>query len=646
MHLNTWDWVIIFSFFALTLIIGFAVAKTSGKSKVEFFLGGRSMPWWLLGFSMVATTFSTDTPNLVTNFVRTDGIAGNWGWWAFLLTGMLTVFVYAKLWRRSNVVTDIEFYELRYSGKAAAFLRGFRALYLGVFFNVMIMGTVSLAAIKIGTIMLGITPFQSVFWALLVTVIFSSMGGFRGVLITDFVLFIVAMIGAFAAAYYALAQPEVGGLTGMITQFKANPDLTEKLDLLPSFSNTDLLIGAFIIPLAVQWWSTWYPGSEPGGGGYLVQRMLAAKNERHAVGATLFFNVAHYALRPWPWIIVALCSMLVFPLDSKQNMLQAEKKLNTPAIQQIVNNPEAYTALQRSQVKALTVQSKGLTSLSRAFPEKRLPMDKLGHDAAYSAMLNFLPNGWLGLVLASLIAAYMSTISTHLNWGSSYVVNDFYKRFIKKDASEHQMVWVGRLSTVVLMVLTTLFALQLTNAVQAFNILLSIGAGTGLLFILRWFWWRINAFSEIAAMVVSFLCALYFQLIHSHVSSIVIPQWMTFLLGVIITTIAWVIVTFITRPTHKENLRKFCELTSPGGPGWKKVIQEAEKDGAVIAFAHKAQNLPLGILCMFLGCLGVYSTLFATGYYIYGRALLASVLTAVAVCSALLLIRFWNRINA
>ncbi|QSH41750.1 Na+:solute symporter [Lentisphaerota bacterium ZTH] len=646
MHLNFWDWIIIFSFFAATLVIGFAVAKTSGKSKVEYFLGGRAMPWWLLGFSMVATTFSTDTPNLVTNFVRTDGIAGNWGWWAFLLTGMLTVFVYAKLWRRSNVVTDIEFYELRYSGKAAAFLRGFRALYLGVFFNVMIMGTVSLAAIKIGTIMLGISPFQSVFWALLVTVIFSSMGGFRGVLITDFVLFIVAMIGAFAAAYYALSQPQVGGLGGMITQLKASPDLAEKLDLLPSFSNTDLLISAFIIPLAVQWWSTWYPGSEPGGGGYLVQRMLAAKNEKHAVGATLFFNVAHYALRPWPWIIVALCSMLVFPIDSKKSMLQAEKKLNSPAMQQIIHNPESYSSLQRSQVKALTIQSKGLTSLSKAFPEDRLPLDKLGHDAAYSAMLNFLPNGWLGLVLASLIAAYMSTISTHLNWGSSYVVNDFYKRFVRRDATERQMVWIGRVSTVVLMVLTTFFALQLTSAVQAFNILLSIGAGTGLLFILRWFWWRINAFSEIAAMIVSFLCAVYFQLIHPKLFTLQFPQWMTFLLGVIITTIVWVAVTYLTRPTEKETLRKFCQLTNPGGPGWKRVIEDARSEGVEVEFAHKAQNLPLGILCMFLGCLGVYCTLFATGYFIYGRMLLASVLSVVAAATALLLIRFWKRINA
>ncbi|MHC5068662.1 MAG: sodium:solute symporter family transporter, partial [Planctomycetota bacterium] len=309
------DWAIIIGFFTVALGIGLYCMRQAGKSEGEFFLGGRSMPWWLLGFSMVATTFSTDTPNFVTNVVRKDGVAGNWSWWAFLLTGMLTVFVYAKLWRRSRVTTDVEFYELRYSGKAAAFLRAFRGVYLGVLYNVLIMAMVTLAAIKIGGVMLGLSPLESILAASLVTVLFSTLGGFKGVILTDFLLFLMAMVGAAAAAWYALDHPAVGGLDGMMTQFRADDGLASKLAILPAFDNTDLLVSVLIMPLAVQWWAAYYPGSEPGGGGYLVQRMLAAKNEKHALGATLFFNVAHYALRPWPWIIVALASLLIYPMD-------------------------------------------------------------------------------------------------------------------------------------------------------------------------------------------------------------------------------------------------------------------------------------------------------------------------------------------
>ncbi len=590
MQLAPLDWVIVVAFFATSLTIGFLVARRAGRSTSEFFLSGRSMPWWLLGMSMVATTFSTDTPNLVTDIVRQNGVAGNWVWWAFLLTGMLTVFVYARLWRRSGVTTDVEFYELRYSGKAAAFLRGFRAIYLGVFFNVCIMATVSLAAIKIGGVMFEFSPIQTILVASVVTVIFSALGGFRAVVLTDLLLFVIAMIGAVAAAAVALRQPEVGGLSGLL----AHDALADKLAIFPQPLATDSggmswepVIMLLVIPLAVQWWSVWYPGSEPGGGGYVAQRMLSAKNERHAVGATFFFQAAHYALRPWPWILVALASLIVFP---------------------------------------------DLDAIASAFPH--VAADKIGHDLAYPAMLTFLPTGLLGLVVASLIAAYMSTISTHLNWGSSYVVNDFWQRFISPQASQGQLVWVGRVSTVLLMVLAGALALCLQNAMQAFNILLQIGAGTGLLFILRWFWWRINPYSELVAMVVSFGVALIMQ----FTAAAALPAWLQLLIGVAFTTCAWFAVTFVTPPSDAATLRRFYKLTRPGGPGWQRVLADAARDGEDLAGDEATHwQVPRGILCMLLGCVAVYSALFGTGYWIYGNALLGCVFTMTFVVSSVLL---------
>jgi len=596
MVLELIDWLIIGAFFVVALVIGVAVAKRAGSSSSEFFLSGRNMPWWLLGMSMVATTFATDTPNLVTDIVRQNGVAGNWVWWAFLLTGMLTVFVYARLWRRSGVMTDVEFYEVRYSGRSAAFLRGFRALYLGVFFNVMIMATVTLAAIKIGGVMLGLSPIQTVLVAGLVTVVYSSLGGFLGVLLTDLLLFVVAMVGSVAAAAVVVNLPEIGGLT----QLFAHEAVASKLSILPDFGNTDLMVSVLVIPLAVQWWSVWYPGSEPGGGGYIAQRMLAAKNEKHAVGATLFFNAAHYAIRPWPWILVALASLVIFP---------------------------------------------DLESLRQAFPAVN-PED-VKHDLAYPAMLTFLPAGLLGLVLASLIAAYMSTISTHLNWGSSYIVNDFHKRFISPDASEKQLVRVGRISTVLLMVLSGGLALLLENAMQAFNILLQVGAGTGLLFILRWFWWRINPMSELAAMVVSFLIALVF-FVQQKTGFLPIGELadgQKLVIGVSVTTICWVAVTLLTKPSDDATLRSFYRLTRPGGPGWKRVIESAQASGEQIEMPDAAGSLPVGILCMLMGCFAVYSTLFATGYWLYGNHVPATVLTAVALVSWASLFGLWNRVN-
>lgn len=599
MELSTLDYGFIIVFFTLVLGIGIYVSKKSGSSSSEFFLSGRTMPWWLLGISMVATTFSTDTPNLVTDLVRTTGVSGNWGWWCFLLTGMLTVFVYAKLWRKSNVKTDLEFYELRYGGKPASFLRKFRAIYLGVLFNVITMSAVTLAAIKIGGIMLGLEPWQTVVGAGLITVVFSALGGFKGVVYTDFLLFFVAMAGAIGAAYYLVNIPEVGGLQAIID----NDLVKSKMDILPDLSDTKMVITILVIPLAVQWWSSWYPGGEPGGGGYIAQRMLAAKDENHAIGATFFFNIMHYALRPWPWILVALASLVVYP---------------------------------------------DIASIAEAFPN--VPADKLGHDLAYSAMLTKLPSGLLGVVLASLIAAYMSTISTQLNWGSSYLVFDFYKQQINPDATEKQMVNFGRLSTVVLMVLSALLALAMQNAMDVFNLLLSFGAGTGLIFILRWFWWRINAWTEISAMFASGILSILIATtslkeILFGTENGIFPDWGELPFIMIVTTIIWLTATFVTQPESNEVLQSFYRKIQPGGPGWSKVVDEAKADNIEIITTTEKWNVPSGITAMLLGVTLVYSLMFATGYWIYGRTNLAMILSAVSIISGFLLIKAWGRMK-
>ncbi|WP_417800820.1 sodium:solute symporter family protein [Tenacibaculum sp.] len=596
MNLTTIDYTFIFIFFSITLGIGIWVSKKSKQSTSEYFLSGRNMPWWLLGVSMVATTFSTDTPNLVTDIVRTNGVSGNWVWWAFLLTGMLTVFIYAKLWRKSQSTTDLEFYELRYGGKPAKFLRGFRSLYLGIFFNVLAMAGVTLAAIKIGEVMLGLTPIQTIGIASVVTVIFSAIGGFKGVVYTDFLLFFVAMIGAVGAAVVAVNHPQVDGLENLLT----HPNVVDKLSILPDFNNKELLISIFIIPLAVQWWSAWYPGAEPGGGGYIAQRMLASKNENHAIGATFFFNILHYALRPWPWIIVALASLVVFP---------------------------------------------DLASIKEAFPN--VSDDKLGHDLAYPAMLTFLPSGLAGVVLTSLIAAYMSTISTHLNWGASYIVNDFYKQNINPNANEKTLVNVGKLATVVLMILSALLALLFTNALEIFKFILMFGAGTGLIFLLRWFWWRINAWSEISAMIASGIFSLifYFNAEYLFGNEGLFESYWQFPLVVLCTTIVWLLVTLLTKPEDDEVLINFYKKIQPKKAGWLCVLAKAKEKNIHIDEQTETVNLGNGLLAAFTGCILVFSSLFATGNWIYGNYTIAMVLTGIAFITVYILLGLWKKIK-
>ncbi len=601
MVLQTIDWAIVGLFFVVVLSLGWIASKTAGKNMNEFFLGGRGMPWWLLGISMVACTFSADTPNLVTGMVRENGVIKNWAWWAFLITGMVTVFIYAKLWRRSGVLTDLEFYEKRYGGKAAGFLRGFRSIYLGIFFNVLIMGSVTLAAIKIGAVMLGLDPWVTVVGASIVVVVYASLGGLKGVIWADFFQYSIAMFGAVLAAVVAVRQPEIGSLSNLMS----NPALADKLSFFPDFSNPSIYIPLLIIPIAVQWWSVWYPGAEPGGGGYIAQRMLAAKNEKNAIGATLLFNFAHYALRPWPWIIVALASLVIYP---------------------------------------------DLASIKEQFPN--IDPEYLKDDIAYPVMLSKLGAGWLGLVVASLIAAYMSTIGTHLNWGSSYVVNDFYKRFVNPKAEQKELIRMARISTVVLMVLSGALALTiLDNATQAFNILLLSGAGSGAIYLFRWFWWRINAWTEIVAMIVATINAFILVLVvdDADVATKVLDGFtVKLLIAVGITTLAWILTTLLTKPESKETLRSFYRLTHPGGPGWKRVVAEARADGDMIDEKDhgRAWEMPIQILCVFIGIIVVYSSLFAIGNILYGNALAATGLFLVAAVGTFFLFKLFGKLRA
>ncbi len=585
MHLTGLDWAIV----ALSIIVSFipaiVLARRAGTSTAEFFTSGRAAPWWLIGVSMVATTFSTDTPNLVTNLVREHGVANNWAWWAYLLTGMATVFFFARLWRRSGVLTDLEFYELRYSGKPATLVRGFRAIYLGLFFNCVIMATVNLAAVKIANVVLGWPMGKTLLICAVLNVAFAATSGLWGVLVTDFIQFGIAMAGAIAAAWYALDRPEVGGLAGLIA--RTDPAM---LNLLPDFSNWSLTLSVLLVPLTVSWWATWYPGWEPGGGSYVAQRMLAAKSERDSMAGTLLFNVAHFALRSWPWIITALASILVFPT---------------------------------------------LDDIARAFPY--VDRSLIGHDMAYPAMLTFLPAGVMGLMVAGMLAAYVSTLSTHLNWGTSYLVHDFYRRFVKPEASEKHYVLVGRIITALLMVAAMGATYILDSARQAFELMLSIGAGTGLIYLLRWFWWRINAWSEIAAMVGSFVVASTFFILGKNGHDI--PSHVSLLITVASTTTIWLAATFLTPPDDRATLEAFYRRVRPAGRGWDQVRQGTN-------LPPSPDSLPNALLGWTLGCTFIYAALFGVGTALYGRTTQTVVWAILAVVSGVWLIQLLRRMWA
>ncbi|PYR91921.1 MAG: Na+:solute symporter [Acidobacteria bacterium] len=595
MHLQIIDWIIV----AVILVICFAPAlfmgRRAGRNTSEFFVSGRAVPWWLAGLSMVATTFSSDTPNLVTDIVRRNGVAGNWVWWAFVLTGVSTVFFYARLWRRSGVMTDLEFYEIRYSGTPAKAVRGFRAIYLGLLFNCMIMATVNLAACKIAAVLFGLERWQTLSLVGALNVVFAAHSGLWGVLVIDMIQFFVKMTAVTAAAYFAVTAPQVGGLHALIEKLSATPGPggLNYLSILPDFSNNwDVAVAVFIMPIAVQWWAVWYPGAEPGGGSYVAQRMLASKSERDALGAVLFFNVAHYVLRPWPWILVALASLLVYPQ---------------------------------------------LGDIQKAFPN--LDPRLVGHDIAYPAMLKFLPVGFIGLMVGGLIAANSSTILTHLNWGASYLVHDFYRRFIRRDADERHYVRAGRVATIILFFCSSGLVYLLDTAKNAFDIILQIGAGTGLLYLVRWFWWRVNAWCEIVAMISSFLTSLVLLMLAR--SGMAFSTHAALVTTVIVTTVCWIVTAYAAPQTDHAVLLEFYRKVRPFGPGWAAIRREA---GIVVDEVAAGDNIPMALLGWVTGCMAIWSALFAVGNYLYGRWGYALALTAIFVVSGAVLIRIVNRL--
>lgn len=600
MQLTTLDWVIVVASILICFVPALFFGKRSGKNTTEFFASGRSVPWWLAGLSMVATTFSSDTPNLVANFVRTQGVAGNWQWWAFTLTGVSTVFFYARLWRRSGVLTDLEFYEMRYSGRAATAVRGFRSIYLGLFFNCIIMATVNLAACKIAGVLFGLDRWQTLLGVGLLNVIFAAHSGLWGVLIIDMIQFFIKMSAVIAAAWFAISLPEVGGMSGLVEKLsvKQGPGGLNYLNMLPDFSsNWELAVAVFVMPLAVQWWSVWYPGAEPGGGSYIAQRMLASKSEKDSLGGTLFFNVAHYVLRPWPWILVGLASLIVYP---------------------------------------------ELSDIQKAFPD--LDPKLIGHDIAYPAMLRFLPAGWMGLMVGGLIAANSSTILTHLNWGASYLVHDFWRRFIRPDASEKHYVLMGRLATVLLFIGSSATVFLLETAQDSFNLILQVGAGTGLLYLIRWYWWRVTAWCEIVAMVSSFTISVGFVLLHK--TGVHFGTHKELLMTVIFTTICWVATAYLGPQTDRETLIAFYRKVRPFGPGWAPIREAAGITASEAAEESSGENFTLSMLGWVMGTMMIWSALFTVGNLLYGRMGVGMFLLGVFVISGGMVIwvvrRLWR----
>ncbi|MFN7945285.1 MAG: sodium:solute symporter family protein [Blastocatellia bacterium] len=597
MHLGALDWIIAFLAVAICFAPALFLGKRSSKNTSEFFASGRSVPWWLAGLSMVATTFSSDTPNLVTDIVRRQGVAGNWVWWAFVLTGVATVFFYARLWRRSGVLTDLEFYEIRYSGKAASAVRGFRSIYLGLLFNCLIMATVNLAACKIAGILFGLERWQTLLFCGLLNVVFAAHSGLWGVLVIDMIQFFIKMTAVIAAAYFALRHPAVGGLQGMVDKLSSikGPNGINYLDILPDFTNNwNMALAVFIMPVAVQWWAVWYPGAEPGGGSYIAQRMLASKSEKDSLGAVLFFNIAHYVLRPWPWILVALCSILVYPQ---------------------------------------------LSDIQTAFPN--LDPKLLGHDIAYPAMLRFLPLGFVGLMVGGLVAANSSTILTHLNWGASYLVHDFYRRFINDSAEERHYVFAGRVVTVALFILSSGLVFVLDTAKDAFDIILQVGAGTGLLYLVRWFWWRVNAWCEVAAMISSFLVSVIFLVLEKqHLYST--SSAARLLITIAVTTVCWLLAAYLAPQTDQQTLIEFYRKVRPAGPGWEIIRQKSGLTKAEVATT--GDSIPLALVGWVAGCTAIWSSLFTVGNLLYGRTAYALGLGAVFVISGLGLLWVINRL--
>ncbi|OHD63772.1 MAG: sodium:proline symporter [Spirochaetes bacterium RBG_13_51_14] len=567
------DVILIIIYFTLSVAIALIMRKRAGGSTEDFFLSGRKMPWWLAGTAMVATTFAADTPLAVTELVARNGIAGNWLWWNMVAGTVLTVFFFAKLWRRANILTDVEFIELRYSGPSAAFLRGFKAVYLGVFMNVIIMGWVNLAMASILKIMFGIDD-DHVLWyiigAMTIVGIYSAISGLWGVAVTDLFQFVVAMAGCIVLAFVILGVPEIGGVRGLAASLPEHVfDFFPAVSFAPAAAAAGVMTlsaSAFIAHIAIQWWSSWYPGNEPGGGGYVAQRMMSARDERHSQIATLWFAIAHYAVRPWPWIIVALASLVLYP------------HLQYPR--------EGYIM----------------------------------------AMRDHLPPGLLGFLIAAFLAAYMSTISTHLNWGSSYIINDLYRRFIRKEAGERHYVLVSRIVTIILVIISSLLIKVMSSITGAWEFIIECGAGLGLVLILRWYWWRLNAWSEIVAMIVPILAYGIPRLAagllrpgENYEPFVKFPESLFFIAGV--TTLSWIIITFITKPVEKEKLMSFYRQVRPGGPGWSDIRRACGNcNGGQEPLLRLLVNWLLGIALVYTALFSIGKIIFA--FYLTGFTLL------------------------
>jgi SSS family solute:Na+ symporter len=562
MQVSGLDWTLVIIYFFIALGIGLYFSKRAGSNIIEYFTSGRSLPWWLAGTSMVATTFAADTPLAVTELVANHGIAGNWLWWNMVMSGLLTVFLFARLWRRAEVITDVEFTELRYSGKPAAILRGFRALYLALPINLIILGWVTLAMVKIIELSIGVDKWIAVGICVLVTLAYSVLSGLWGVVMTDFLQFIIAMVGSIVLAIFALDAVEgISGLkAGLVRIYGMEHGA---LDFTPDIGSVWMPVTAFLVYLAVNWWAAWYPGAEPGGGGYIAQRMFSTKNEKHSLLATLWFNIAHYALRPWPWIIVALASIVLFPdIQDKQS---------------------GYILV----------------------------------------LLNYLPNGFKGLLLASFAAAFMSTVSTHLNWGSSYIINDFYKRFIKKKASSQHYVWASRWVTAGLVLASALVTSQLETIAGAWKFLLALGAGTGAVYILRWFWWRINAWSEISAMTASFVVSIFLQINLGLDTADAEVFAKVMLITVTVTSFIWLTITLVTAPEKEETLLRFYRKVRPGGILWKPIAHKAPEVQADTGLIRDLLDWAIGIIL-------IYASLFGFGKILLGSPGTGSVLLIIA----------------
>jgi len=572
------DWAVVALYFAFNLAIGFYYKRRAGSSMGEFFLSGRNVPWWLAGTSMVATTFAADTPLAVTGMVAVGGIAGNWLWWCFVASGMLTVFFYARLWRRSGVMTDIEFCEIRYAGKPAAFLRGFRALYLGIPINCIILGWVNKAMVDILMLVLGVTKLQAlaiVIGMIALTSFISTLSGLWGVLVTDMFQFVIKMSMVIALAVFAVRA--VGGIDAMKMKLAAidatRGNQGSVLNFIPDLNSAWMPLITFLVYISVNWWATWYPGAEPGGGGYIAQRMFSAKDEKNSLLATLWFNIAHYALRPWPWILVALASLILYP------------------------------GLQKPETGYILV------------------------------MIAYLPPSLRGLMIAAFAAAYMSTIATQLNWGASYLVNDFYKRFLKPHESDRHYVRISQAATVLLTIVSAVVTFYLDSIAGAWKLLVVTGAGTGSVLLLRWYWWRINAWSEVSSMISAFVVSVALQTVWRLDTDQPVDFAWIMIITVAITTVVWLAVTFLTKPERDDVLLRFYVRTRPSAAGWGRIARmkpeiQPSRDGL--------SNLVDWIA----GCVLIYGILFGTGKLLLHEAASGVVLIAAGLLGGAVI--YWD----